>query len=251
MKLSERLTAIAHLIPPGTAVADVGTDHAYLPIYLVRNGISRKVIATEVREGPFERARANVKKAGLEEFIEVRLGYGLTPLRPGEAEVAVIAGMGGETIWSIIEKSPDIVNSLSAVIVQPMRYQPKLRKALMDHGFNFIEERVVKSEDRFYEIIVVRKGDPVSYDEIDVLVGPVLKKKKTPEVLGYIKARLDRLFYRLKELEGRNTISAANARESLMREIELLREVYENAGLPDGDKYHREAGAKETSPGMG
>ncbi|ADL07696.1 tRNA (adenine(22)-N(1))-methyltransferase [Thermosediminibacter oceani] len=251
MKLSERLMAIAHLIPPGTAVADVGTDHGYLPIYLVKNGISRKAIATEVREGPFERARANIKKAGLEEFIEVRLGWGLTPLKPGEAEVAVIAGIGGETIWKIIEKSPDIINSMSAVIVQPMKYQHKLRKALMDHGFNFIEERVVKSEDRFYEIIVVRKGDWVSYDEIDVLVGPVLKKKKTPEVLDYIKTRIERLIFRLKEVEGRNTSSAAKARESIMKEIELLREVYKNADLPDGNKYHRAASSEETGPAMG
>ncbi|MCG0274741.1 MAG: class I SAM-dependent methyltransferase [Thermosediminibacteraceae bacterium] len=235
MKLSERLLAIAHLVPPGSAVADVGTDHAYLPIYLVKNRISSKVIAVEARIGPWTRARDNVKRVGLEEFIEVRLGYGLVPIKPGEVEIAVIAGLGGETIWNIIEKSPDIVNTLSAIILQPMKNLHKLRKALLEEHFNIIEEHVVFSGNRFYEVMVAKKGKPVSFSDVDVVVGPVLKKKRTPEVLSYLKARINQLFLKLTKLEGKNSVYAAGARESIKKEIVLLQEVLKNGKLPDGN----------------
>lgn len=227
MKLSERLLEIAGLVPRGSCVSDVGTDHALLPIYLVKNGISQRVIAVEARYGPWMRARENVKKAGLSDFIDVRLGDGFEPLKPGEVDVAIIAGLGGETIWSIMEKSPDIVNSLYAIILQPMKNAHRLRKALFESCFEITEERVVCSKGRYFEIMVVKKGTSCFFSEEDVILGPVLKQKRTPEVLEYIEARLNRLFIKLRELEGQNSEHAKKARESMLREMELLKGVLE------------------------
>ncbi|MGQ9558791.1 MAG: class I SAM-dependent methyltransferase, partial [Desulfurispora sp.] len=103
MQLSARLSAIAGLIPAGSVVVDVGTDHARLPVYLVRSGRCPRALATEINRQPWQRARAAVAEAGLSDRIAVRLGDGLAPLRPGEADVAVLAGMGGGPIGRILQ----------------------------------------------------------------------------------------------------------------------------------------------------
>ncbi|MDN5330965.1 MAG: tRNA (adenine22-N1)-methyltransferase [Tepidanaerobacteraceae bacterium] len=235
MKLSERLLEIADLVPRGSCVSDVGTDHALLPIYLVKKGIARRVIAVESKLGPWTRARENVRKAGMADLIDVRLGDGFEPLKPGEVDVAIIAGLGGETIWSIMEKSPDIVNSLCAIILQPMKNAHRLRKALFENCFEITEERVVFSKSKYYEIMVVKKGDSSFFSEEDVILGPVLKRRRTPEVLGYIEARIRRLLIKLTELEGKNSENAEKARECIIKEMELLKGVLKNDKYSDGD----------------
>lgn len=225
MRLSERLLEIARLVPKGSSVADVGTDHALLPIYLIKEGIARKVIAIEVRPAPWRRAMESVAQAGLSDFIDVRLGDGFGPLKLGEVDVAIIAGLGGETIWSIMEKAPEIAGSLEALILQPMKNVHRLRKALFENSFEITEERVVLSGERCFEILVAKKGTSRSFDEEDLMIGPVLKGRRTPEVLEYIKRRLDRLDGRIKELEGRDSENARRAKESMLREMELLKVV--------------------------
>lgn len=124
MNIGVRLEAIAALVPQNCVVADIGTDHAYLPVWLMQKGLIKAAIAADIAEGPCKAAQTNIGMYGLKDKIEVRRGSGLTVLKPGEADGAVIAGMGGSTIVQILEESPDVAKTLKFLIVQPMAGAP-------------------------------------------------------------------------------------------------------------------------------
>ena len=124
MNIGARLEAIAALVPQNCVVADIGTDHAYLPVWLMQKGLIKAAIAADIAEGPCRAAQTNIGMYGLKDKIEVRRGSGLTVLKPGEADGAVIAGMGGSTIVQILEESPDVAKTLKFLIVQPMAGAP-------------------------------------------------------------------------------------------------------------------------------
>lgn len=159
MHLSQRLLVIANFIPRGSTIADIGTDHAYLPIYLVTEGVCPKGIGVDVHQGPFEAAMRAVQEAGLADKIAVRLGDGLAVVQPGEADVVVIAGMGGGTIRGILEAGPQVVAGLKRLILQPMVDSAHLREWLICNGWPIADEELVEEEGRLYEIIVAEKAD--------------------------------------------------------------------------------------------
>ncbi len=159
MHLSQRLLVIANFVPRGSTIADIGTDHAYLPIYLVTEGVCPKGIGVDVHQGPFEAAMRAVQEAGLADKIAVRLGDGLAVVQPGEADVVVIAGMGGGTIRGILEAGPQVVAGLKRLILQPMVDSAHLREWLICNGWPIADEELVEEEGRLYEIIVAEKAD--------------------------------------------------------------------------------------------
>ena len=128
MNIGARLEAIAALVPQNCVVADIGTDHAYLPVWLMQKGLIKAAIAADIAEGPCRAAQTNIGMYGLKDKIEVRRGSGLSVLKTGEADGAVIAGMGGSTIVQILEESPDVAKALKFLIVQPMAGAPGLRR---------------------------------------------------------------------------------------------------------------------------
>jgi tRNA (adenine22-N1)-methyltransferase len=133
MILSERLSRIASYVPGELVVADIGTDHALLPIYLVLQEIASHVIACDISSGPLESARANIYLYKLTEKIEIRQGDGLEPLNRGEADVIIISGMGGAKIRDILETSPDVLDGVVRIILQPQRGAGIVRRWLFDH----------------------------------------------------------------------------------------------------------------------
>jgi tRNA (adenine22-N1)-methyltransferase len=227
MKFGKRLELIASKISKNHTVIDIGTDHAYLPIYLINEGISRKVIATEILPGPYGRARENIKKVGLEGFIELRLGSGFNPIKPKEGDIAVIAGMGAMTIKNILNESREKVCFFKKLILQPMRNQEKLRKYLLTTGYEIIDEDVAFEDKKYYEITVVKKAqkhlDP--FDEIDVLVGPVMSKKRTPVVIEYINHRMKILQNLIESLNASNSEVGQRALKKYENQLKALREV--------------------------
>jgi len=225
MKLANRLKIIGSMIEKGSTVVDIGSDHAYLPIYLVKEGISQRVIATEILSGPFERARENIKKSCYQDFIQLRYGSGLKPIKPGEVDVAVIAGMGANTMINIIEESRETVDSLKKLILQPMCNQARLRKHLFQRAYTIIDEDVAMDANKYYEIIVAQKASIVAFDEIDILVGPVLRCKKTPVVEEYIHYRIKKLQKILETLEASNSRAGEIALLERKRELQALKEV--------------------------
>ena len=155
MELSKRLREIVALVPQKIIVADIGTDHALLPVYLIEKGIATKVIASDINLGPFDSARQAVIAKGLQDKIDVRLGDGLDVLSPGEAQAVVIAGMGGNTIRKVLAAFPETVSLFERLILQPMNDAYDLRCWLIKNGWCLVDEKLVAEGERLYVIIAV------------------------------------------------------------------------------------------------
>lgn len=167
MELSPRLQAIAEQVPQGTRLADVGTDHGYLPVWLLRSGRIDSAIATDLREGPLNRARETAHRFGVAEQISFRLCDGLSAIHPEEADTVVIAGMGGETIVSILEAATWAKEG-TLLLLQPMTGFVELRKWLQGNGYQISGERIVCEGKRLYSILTVKGGKmpPLSPTEL-------------------------------------------------------------------------------------
>lgn len=153
--LNKRLTLAAEMLGQVKSVADIGTDHAFLPIYLIKEGLAERVIACDIAEGPLSVANANITKYGLADKIELRLANGLLGLVPNEVDAVTILGMGGETIADILTDSPWVKNPDITLILQPMSCDDRLREYLLSEGFEIKSELGVESQGRFYTVMKV------------------------------------------------------------------------------------------------
>jgi len=156
MRFSPRLRAILACVKGSRCLADIGTDHGYLPIAACSEGMAERAVACDVAAGPLEIARANVRRYGLEARIECRLGYGLRPLGVGEADCVVIAGMGGANMVEILNEAE--LSGVRRLIVQPQRDIDAVRGALGVLGFEVVEEVTALDRGRTYTVIVAEGG---------------------------------------------------------------------------------------------
>lgn len=172
MKLDSRLMAIANLVRKDRVFADIGTDHAYLPVYLVENGITSKAIAADLRVGPLENAKDAVVSYGFTEQIELRLSDGLDNFKENEVEEIAVAGMGGLLISQFIERTGWLKNENIHLILQPMTHVEELRKTLFDNGFIIDKEVVAEDGDKLYIILsAYYYADATAYTDFDLIVG--------------------------------------------------------------------------------
>lgn len=159
IKLSPRLMVCAEYVPQGSKVADVGTDHAYLPVWLIQNGrVSTPVIAGDINEGPLNKARGSAKEYGVESDIVFMLNNGLEGTRDSLADTVVIAGMGGETIMDII-KAAGWNWQGHTLILQPMSKIYELCRGLYENGFHIENERLVRDNGEIYRVLLVKQGE--------------------------------------------------------------------------------------------
>ena len=156
--LSPRLRMAASLVPPGARLADIGTDHGYLPAALILEGAIPSAIAADLRPGPLARARETAVRYGLEDRLSLRLCDGLSGIGPDEADAVVIAGMGGETIAAILEAAPWVRERNIPVIVQPMSSMPDLRAWLGRSGYCIETEKLCREGETLYTALEVRAG---------------------------------------------------------------------------------------------
>lgn len=172
MKLDNRLMAIADLVQKDKIFADIGTDHAYLPVYLVEKGIIKKAIAADLRVGPLDNARDAVVSYGYESQIELRLSDGLDNFKENEVEEIAVAGMGGLLISEFINRTEWLKNENIHLILQPMTHVEELRKTLFDNGFVIDKEVVAKDGDKLYIILSVYYYEgKTAYTDLDLIVG--------------------------------------------------------------------------------
>lgn len=153
MELSDRLKAVIRMVTAGSIVCDVGCDHGYVPVYLIRNRICPKVIAMDVNEGPLERAREHVRSFGLEEYIAVRRSDGVTALEPGEADSLILAGMGGRLVIKILTEGRKKVREAKELILQPQSDIGYVRRYLREAGYHIIEEDMVYEDGKYYPMM--------------------------------------------------------------------------------------------------
>lgn len=158
LELTPRLRAVAELVPAGAAVADIGTDHAYLPVWLLLEGKIIRAIAADLREGPLNRAKLTAKEYDCKENITFRLCDGLSGITPEEADTIVIAGMGGETIAAILEQAAWTKNEKYSLILQPMSAQNDLRRWLWMQGYGIRNELIIREGEKLYNILLVSYG---------------------------------------------------------------------------------------------
>lgn len=168
--LTTRLQQVANMVPQGTCMADIGTDHGYVPIYLVEKGIMDRAIACDIHQGPLERAKENLVSSGLAEKISLRLGGGLAPLEKGEVEGVTICGMGGLMIRQILEDEAEKAAALSWIILQPQNHVADLKYFLSRHHFRIEKESLCLEGGQLYEMMKVVPGEmtPVSLLEAEI-----------------------------------------------------------------------------------
>lgn len=230
MKLSKRIARIASFIPRGSVVADIGTDHALLPIYLVKEGICPRVFACDFYPGPLETAKDNVLLFGLGGQIEVRQGNGLQALDPGEADVIVIAGMGGAKIRELMSAAPAVLTSAKRLILQPQGGAVVVRKWLVNNNWLLLDEDLVLENDRFYEIIVAEllpegKDLTVSENEFLFEIGPLLLEKRHPLLVPFLQEKVKNAEIVLKALRHARTPAAKEMRKEWQKKIKFFRRV--------------------------
>ncbi|MDR1664352.1 MAG: class I SAM-dependent methyltransferase [Clostridiales bacterium] len=155
VKLSERLQAVLGFVR-GKTLADIGADHAYIPIAACQSGLCETAIACDIKPGPLGKAAENIKAYNLESRIQTRLGAGLTPLHTGEADCIVIAGMGGMNIIEILTASLETAKAAKRLVLQPQRDLPKVKAALSAMGFLIEDEKTAREGDRFYPVVAAR-----------------------------------------------------------------------------------------------
>ncbi|CAI8762308.1 tRNA (adenine22-N1)-methyltransferase [Pseudomonas sp. IT-P12] len=182
--LSRRLERVAAHVPAGARLADIGSDHGYLPVALIRRGAITAAVAGEVAVTPFRAAERTVRENDLEPWISVRLANGLAAIEPADAiTVITLCGMGGETIRDILDSGKACLSGLERLILQPNGGEQPLRQWLMNHGYRILFEEVLR-ENRFdYEIIVAERGEAVHYTAEQLYFGPVQLQARSPAFL--------------------------------------------------------------------
>lgn len=179
VQLSQRLKDVATYVPKGAKLLDVGSDHAYLPIYLLEKGLITSAIAGEVVKGPYESALANVSASGFNDKIDVRLANGLAAFEPYDAVTTItICGMGGRLIADILDAGKDKLKDVDRLILQPNNREDDLRIWLMENGFTIVAEAIMTENGKYYEIIVAEAGQ-MNLSEREIRFGPHLMKEQS------------------------------------------------------------------------
>ena len=162
------MAAVAHLVPSGMIACDIGCDHGFVAIYLVREHICPKVIAMDIHRGPLLRAKEHIESASLSAYIETRLSDGMEKLRLGEAECMIAAGMGGRLIVKILEDAPEKLRSLRYLVLQPQSELAFVRGYLRKQGLSIRKEDMVLEDGKFYPMMLVETG---AFENVRMLSG--------------------------------------------------------------------------------
>ncbi|MEH7481916.1 tRNA (adenine(22)-N(1))-methyltransferase TrmK [Neobacillus drentensis] len=232
-KLSARLAAVSNYVPKGARLADIGSDHAYLPCFLAKNEGLPFAIAGEVAKGPFQLAERNVLAEGLAGVISVRLGDGLEVIQPGEVDCITIAGMGGALIANILENGKDKLTSVKRLVLQPNISAISIRKWFIENNWELIDEEILEEDGKIYEILIGEKGDPNKpYKknlDMGLLVGPFLLKKQDETFKKKWTAEINNWQRIYEALEGASQSPETNEKkQEMIAKIKLVEEALKN-----------------------
>ena len=215
MKLTDRLLKIASLVTEGKRVADIGTDHGYIPVYLLNKNIVPFAILADVNKGPLENAHKEVRHNNLLDKTDLRLGSGIEVLKKDEVDEVIIAGMGGILISELLEANKEVAHSVDKLILQPMQAQDELRKYLFSNGYEVLNEVLVKEDFRIYEILEVKytgKNTEVE-DEVYFEVGKKLVENKDELLNEFIDKKIYKYNSIIEKLDGKTGESVEQKRE--------------------------------------
>lgn len=213
--LTERLRTIADMVDNGSRLADIGTDHGFVPIYLLTLGKIPYAVASDVHIGPLDKARENTLKYGVGEKMRLCRADGMDGLRQGEVDTVVIAGMGGELICRILERVPQSVKTL---VLQPMTDLEDVRKKVHKIGFTLVQEKIAREENKFYIVMKARRGACPYWSEQDYLISPLLLRDV--QFGAYMDLKLSQVAHALEQLDG-------SGRDEVIKHFETIKTCYE------------------------
>ena len=223
MELSKRLNWIINVMDKADIIMDVGTDHGYISIELIKRNLADKVIASDINKDPLNKAKLNVSLEGLSNKIELRLGGGLAPVKNNEVNAALIAGMGGNLIRDILEKDIEKVKNMDYLVLQPAQNPEVLREYLYTGNYEIIDEDVCEDEGKYYELFKVKykennstKLEPIFYE-----ISPLLLNKKSEVFKTYLEEKADK-YKKVTSFIKDNTEHAMARKKELENKIEII-----------------------------
>lgn len=224
-----RLQRVATHIPKGSILADIGSDHAYLPCYAVNEQLCTTAIAGEVVEGPYQSALKQVRETGLQAKIDVRKGDGLDVLEVDEATAVTIAGMGGTLIASILERGKAQLGKVERLILQPNVGAQNVRVWLMGNGWELTKEEILEEDGKIYEILIAEIGEPLKPYEVDqakgIQFGPFLIKQQDPIFIKKWTQERQHLVNILAQIEASGNRHVAEKRKEILAQMAVIEEV--------------------------
>ena len=224
MEISKRLKTVAGEVKH-TTVADIGTDHGYVPIYLVKNKLADKAIACDINKGPLLKAKENIEANCLASKIETRLGSGLTPIAVGEVETAVIAGMGGMLTIDILKEGCEVVQSLKQLVLQPQLDIDSVRRYIHSIGFKIENEEMLIDEGKYYTVINAVHGEDKEYNSCQYMFGKINLDKKSSILEKYLIHRISKLTGIKEELKKSGTENSIKKINELKHDILIFKEA--------------------------
>ncbi|MEO4052278.1 tRNA (adenine(22)-N(1))-methyltransferase TrmK [Solibacillus sp. CAU 1738] len=221
-KLSKRLETVASFVPTGAVVADIGSDHAYLPCYLVHKGMVKRAVAGEVVKGPYESAVRQVRTEGLTNSITVRMADGLAAIEESDhIDTVTIAGMGGPLIVSILEKHPEALKSVTRLILQPNIHAKVIREWALAHGWAILDEAILEEDEKIYEVLVLQRGN-MTLSEAEILLGNKLIAKRSEIFIKKWGHELENWRRILKSIEKADATSEIEAKRAELKALIAL-----------------------------
>lgn len=227
LELTPRLRMVADLIPSGARLADVGTDHAYLPAALVLEGKIPCAIAADLRQGPLSRAKETVREYGLNGQIGFRLCDGLAGIRADEVDAVSIAGMGGETIAMILQAAPWTRTQDTALVLQPMSSMDELRGWLAQNGYAILEERLAREGDTVYTAMLVRAGEMEPMTAGELCAGRNCADPLRGDWLDHWIARTARAVDGMSQAKQENVAQRRARLEQVLQDLQQMKKEWE------------------------
>ena len=235
MQISDRLKLVISFVAPCETAADIGTDHAYVPIALVKAKTVKRAFALDINKGPLERARKHIEQENLSECIETRQSDGLEALCENEADSIIISGMGGELTVNILERGEKVVKTAKELVLSPHSEVFLVRKYLVKNGYEIVKEKMIFDMGKYYTVLkavkINQKNNIIdnkildNYDQKDYLYGKKLIEEKDAVLKEYLEWKKKQQTQILEQLEGNTKRAATQRRKELRRDIRLINEV--------------------------
>ncbi len=225
MELTKRLKWIADAVKPGSVVADVGTDHGYIPVYLAREGVVTKAYAMDVNKGPLEKAKKNIEENGVMDRVFPLLSDGLIQLKDKSVDTVIIAGMGGMLIKRILEEGSAVLKGVKYLLLSPHHDLEAVRRTLGPLGFGITYEDMLCEGGKTYTLIVCQRGQVSGYTPLEYRWGRELIGRKHPLLKNALQQQLQSNRVVIDHLLNQATPASRERLNALVAENEELEEV--------------------------
>ena len=227
LQLSKRLKAVSDMVTSGCRLADVGTDHGYIPLWLTEQKRISGAIAMDINQGPLLRAEENIRLYGYEDKIETRLSDGVSALKPGETDSVVIAGMGGGLVMKILKEGAEVLKSVSELILQPQSDIEKVRRFLQQENYCINLENMILEDGKFYPVMRAVHGAMEELRDIDYRYGPCLLKEKNQCLKFYLDKEEETYQTIIRKLLNNKTETAAKRMSDITKELKEVKRAKE------------------------